>query len=1140
MRCSPSAKLLMVITTIISTGVSFGGGLIMYLEGLAVIEHTVREISDAELGSTARRLRFTFDAAYDTSIALAGIVADWDTWESPRTLEGLQRFLRPYEFHVTRPYLDEMQGTGLLITPLANTLANRTAFYQTVWWEPLSQNVPEGTLEYVSGTYLPSHFGHERCVPEPNETHPDYAKYRCNIVHLLDSETGAVLDKSYAYSERIVNNLRPGGRWEALQIGWEEHGATWWRAADVWTSTDRTPYIYTGWMRVLKQQTRDHPLWGAGFKVTVTTFAVFSSWDRHLREQAAVDATLVASFLDDGLDSQVLATSVGATLTRGCHERSAIGVGKHPCVVTLRFLNTNIQEACIKASQTAAGYFFRTSMQGELYWVRRLVVHEAREVDELPSVHLVWFRAVSSVEDQLNRSLYLFVGFVSAILVFDVLILIFEIRQIAGPLQGLEWALAPIDGMDLDEASDRLSLATHVGCCRVREVDRLVWRLELTFAVLGRYRAFLPLAVLKRAEEQQWESELYSGKEPPRGTVAICFTDIIASTTLWEASPEGMEEALSLHNNVVRRAMRQWSGYEVKTIGDSFMVAFDDPVNAVLFALQVQEDLLAAPWPDDNALASASPYWSPHDLPEGERLWRGLALRIGIAYGEPRDELNPVTDRVDYRGCTVNLAARCEAECPHGLVLVHDAVRCCAQDTRLLGVEFLPQPPKHMKGIGQVRTHLVCRPRLRPRLRSQLAVRSTAEHRSSAGAVSSPGRRGTQRSTCRASPGSAVSIEGGSSIPSQDTGRGSVRSIGSGGASKVESPRFNLGLSTVLGTVAVVGGLDGEHSKRLVAHREESAAQVAHVLNATLLQCIVCAARTQGKIGAIIGPSAYVDWNVFWTCPSHHAQATAFVMYLVANVSTQVRIGMASGEVLRGNAGSFRQRFPTVLGVPTHAAEELCREAGVLGARCLCTSLPAPPAGLVDSNMRVVDVWLVRGVDGTEANLSIHELDLRELRDRVGEPETEAEEGPPEVPSGLTHEGLFFGALLRGSTTAVLKLQQDAAAAGDAVGLRVAERLAEHVRRHPTGAPSRVDAPFLGLLCASSFTGQCSRTCASRCSSIPFEHGTSTIITGPSISPDMRPFVRPDFRQSSASGGGSPLSSPAHQRAHSPANINCW
>lgn len=51
--------------------------------------------------------------------------------------------------------------------------------------------------------------------------------------------------------------------------------------------------------------------------------------------------------------------------------------------------------------------------------------------------------------------------------------------------------------------------------------------------------------------------------------------------------------------NCQRKVIAKYEGYEVKTEGDSFMVAFDDPTKAVHFCLQVQEDLFDAPWPEE-------------------------------------------------------------------------------------------------------------------------------------------------------------------------------------------------------------------------------------------------------------------------------------------------------------------------------------------------------------------------------------------------------------------------------------------------------------------------------------------------------------------------------------------------------------
>jgi len=77
---------------------------------------------------------------------------------------------------------------------------------------------------------------------------------------------------------------------------------------------------------------------------------------------------------------------------------------------------------------------------------------------------------------------------------------------------------------------------------------------------------------------------------------AMVFTDIQASTTLWARSPQQMVAALDTHHELIRGVLPATRGYEVKTIGDSFMVAFADPKNAVDFALAVQAVLFDHEW----------------------------------------------------------------------------------------------------------------------------------------------------------------------------------------------------------------------------------------------------------------------------------------------------------------------------------------------------------------------------------------------------------------------------------------------------------------------------------------------------------------------------------------------------------------
>ncbi|KAL6935260.1 hypothetical protein ACO0R3_001234 [Hanseniaspora guilliermondii] len=142
---------------------------------------------------------------------------------------------------------------------------------------------------------------------------------------------------------------------------------------------------------------------------------------------------------------------------------------------------------------------------------------------------------------------------------------------------------------------------------------------------------------------------------PPTGNLSIVFTDIKNSTSLWESFPDAMRSAIKTHNSIMRRNLRLFGGYEVKTEGDAFMVAFPSPLAALNWCLTVQLKLLQASWPlqitnsKDGCLVKDE---------NDNTLYLGLSVRMGIHWGKPVPEKDVVTQRMDYLGPMVNKAAR--------------------------------------------------------------------------------------------------------------------------------------------------------------------------------------------------------------------------------------------------------------------------------------------------------------------------------------------------------------------------------------------------------------------------------------------------------------------------------------------------
>ncbi|HEX8440920.1 ATP-binding protein [Archangium sp.] len=152
----------------------------------------------------------------------------------------------------------------------------------------------------------------------------------------------------------------------------------------------------------------------------------------------------------------------------------------------------------------------------------------------------------------------------------------------------------------------------------------------------------------------------------PTGTVALVFTDVQGSTHLWERCGSSMRAALDVHDRVLRSLLAEGDGYEVKTQGDSFMVAFASAVEAVRWCLEAQQALLLAPWPEEIlAEEDAAEVTGPHGL-----IHRGLRVRMGVNLGEPECRLDARTGQADYFGRMVNVAARVAAAGHGGQVLV--------------------------------------------------------------------------------------------------------------------------------------------------------------------------------------------------------------------------------------------------------------------------------------------------------------------------------------------------------------------------------------------------------------------------------------------------------------------------------------
>jgi predicted ATPase/class 3 adenylate cyclase len=82
----------------------------------------------------------------------------------------------------------------------------------------------------------------------------------------------------------------------------------------------------------------------------------------------------------------------------------------------------------------------------------------------------------------------------------------------------------------------------------------------------------------------------------PAGNITFLFTDIEGSTKLSQDFPEKLHVALERHNQILKEVMESYNGFIYDMIGDSFFCAFENAVDTVKAAVQIQTELKKEIW----------------------------------------------------------------------------------------------------------------------------------------------------------------------------------------------------------------------------------------------------------------------------------------------------------------------------------------------------------------------------------------------------------------------------------------------------------------------------------------------------------------------------------------------------------------
>jgi len=159
---------------------------------------------------------------------------------------------------------------------------------------------------------------------------------------------------------------------------------------------------------------------------------------------------------------------------------------------------------------------------------------------------------------------------------------------------------------------------------------------------------------------------------PPAAADVIVFTDIEGSVRLWQQMGDAFAPALALHNRLLRDAVAKHQGRVGNCTGDGYLFLFPDVSSAIASALQIQETLGTASW--------------PNGVPE-------VRVRIAVHAGDVADLDGQCV------GPAVNMAARIMQTAYGGQTLVSDSAAQLAQHEPRHGARLVDLGPHQVRDV---------------------------------------------------------------------------------------------------------------------------------------------------------------------------------------------------------------------------------------------------------------------------------------------------------------------------------------------------------------------------------------------------------------------------------------------------------
>eukprot|EP00756_Hemistasia_phaeocysticola_P022789 Hpha_TRINITY_DN15857_c3_g1::TRINITY_DN15857_c3_g1_i2::g.190635::m.190635 len=466
--------LLFAVSGVVSTCVSVIGGVLLYMESVAAVRDAMHHVADAESAIATERLSAYFVQARDDSELAIRYVSKGAVGGNLEQLQEGFRALQTAMITTTR----RINGYGWEVIP--NITEPRNAVRVTSYWDPLSDPVEiakngGSDREIIVAQYspeLPGNCGNKSLVGQ-----------RCMMAHTV-SEEGTNLVNIYNYTRKFLT--------KGLDRVDELTGPMRWFPVASWLSRDGTIYYYVPLRMWAKNFKPDSPVLSGA--VEFTSYVMLYDWGAELG-RVTTDRFLVVLDVSNGLDGAVYASSRGDVTL--CGARAA---GMNNCTLKIREYDRKTQEAAVAANKSAAGTFLQADLDGETHWLMRRVVWAGQEgLDTIGEIDLLWMTDTKSSEGRVMRSLIYFVTFVAAVIVFDGLILVFEVIKVGLPLRKISQGMSDISTMNLEHFENTVASAGG-GSIVVGDILAIIDALRGALRALKLYRDFLPQGLLTELE----------------------------------------------------------------------------------------------------------------------------------------------------------------------------------------------------------------------------------------------------------------------------------------------------------------------------------------------------------------------------------------------------------------------------------------------------------------------------------------------------------------------------------------------------------------------------------------------------------------------------------------------------------------